>query len=164
MKRTKLGGSTLALVLIATLSVASFDISALDSIAVVVSIYVMGEITQRTFSVVVLDDLRGHRGVANIQRTLILGIINFFEMLAGFAVLYAVWIPDGAGRVVDMKSSAARVPDMMWLSIKTATFISVPEDMEGYEWLIPASQILMSLWLIAILIGWAIDGLPKRSG
>jgi hypothetical protein len=37
---------------------------------------------------VLFDHVRGHPGVANIQRSVILGLVNIAQLIFGFALIY----------------------------------------------------------------------------
>ncbi|NQU96612.1 MAG: hypothetical protein HQ548_03065 [Chloroflexi bacterium] len=132
-------------------------------IAVVVSVYIVAELLQRTVSVVLFDHLRGHPPVANIHRSLVLGLINLAQATVGFAVLYAVWVPHRITEPDVAKTALARVPDATWTSLKTVALMETPDGMTGFEWLIPAAEILLVMWLLLVLVAWAIGSLPRRS-
>jgi hypothetical protein len=50
--------------------------------------YLLVEMFQRTFNIVLFDHVRGHPGVANIQRSVILGLVNIAQLIFGFALIY----------------------------------------------------------------------------
>ena len=137
--------------------------SGVRAVAVVLSIYVMWEVFHRTVNVLLFDHLRGDPEVASIQRSLILGFINYLEIIVGYAVLIAVWLPHSVLGIGDSGFRADDVAPAIWASFQTATLTEMPHHLEGYEWILPAAEVLTSLWVLAVLLAWVTGALPRRA-
>ena len=129
-----------------------------EFISVALPAYFIAESTQRTGSTVIFDKLRGHLPPADTRRSLILSIVNLFQVIIGFALIWSV--ADSAC----LEPSKLEVIDYVLHSFEVAGFGNPACSTQHLNpnAIVSAIQRLATLWILTVVISNAVSALPRR--
>jgi hypothetical protein len=122
-------------------------------------LYIIIEAIQRTGSVILFDKLRGHPPPADTRRSLIIGIINFFQIVIGFAVIWQAVQPAciGSPESVSIWNFVERSFDISGFGDSSCKKIS-----ETPNGIVLTGQRLATMWTLLVVVSYSIGALPSR--
>lgn len=139
--------SYVVVVAIALGSLWAFGTAGYSTANLVIALFFLWELIVSTVNVVIFDAIRRDRNTASSARSLFLGLLNWLQVIFVFAL-------------IDMAATSADRINALWNSIRTAALIGDRGNAD--YWYIDAAQLAVTLWLILILFGWILGGMPSR--
>ncbi|GEM_PF-2687910 len=120
--------------------------------------YRLADILQAVGNVVVFDALReGAKPAASPQRSLLLGFVNYVEIVVIFALAVYV-VGDEFARPV------GHLWDAVYSSLRQSALLGAPmEPVTRLAYFVSVVQVAMSILVLLTLLAWVIGSLPRRT-